>query len=299
MADGGDGFVVLKQGKERTVWMTDLDASVNYVKAQKGPITAQIEGRITLADSVTVPEVPTPEVPANGTTVTVKPVIKAGQATINTNELTAALERAAKEKGSVSFDLGKEKSITLKLTKEQVAQLIEKGIPLAVNNDHVKLSIPLSVLSGGKDFAVKLTRLSDISHAKSPVYEFTIIIDGKEIHQFADPITLTFNVDPGKVKNTKDLKVYYYNETKKVWELIPGAIYSNGKVEVKTSHFSIFTVFEVAGDQSQLSASAPTPVKGQGLPNTATNMYNFLLLGMLFVAAGVTVMVRRRRRLQS
>ncbi len=51
-----------------------------------------------------------------------------------------------------------------------------------------------------------------------------------------------------KVKNTNDLKVFYYNEKTKEWELVPGAVYKNGKVEVKTSHFSTFAVFEVAGN---------------------------------------------------
>ncbi|WP_082797464.1 bifunctional 2',3'-cyclic-nucleotide 2'-phosphodiesterase/3'-nucleotidase [Neobacillus drentensis] len=48
MADGGDGFTILKEGKERTTWTTDLEALVDYVNTFKGqsPITAEIEGRI-------------------------------------------------------------------------------------------------------------------------------------------------------------------------------------------------------------------------------------------------------------
>ncbi len=46
MADGGDGFTILKQGKERTTWTSDLDALVDFVKTIEGPITAEIEGRI-------------------------------------------------------------------------------------------------------------------------------------------------------------------------------------------------------------------------------------------------------------
>ncbi|MFP5112673.1 bifunctional 2',3'-cyclic-nucleotide 2'-phosphodiesterase/3'-nucleotidase [Bacillaceae bacterium C204] len=57
MADGGDGFVVLKQGAERTTRMTDLDAFIDYVKSFKEPISAQIEGRI-LIDKV-APNAPT------------------------------------------------------------------------------------------------------------------------------------------------------------------------------------------------------------------------------------------------
>ncbi|EKN71417.1 bifunctional 2',3'-cyclic nucleotide 2'-phosphodiesterase/3'-nucleotidase precursor protein [Neobacillus bataviensis LMG 21833] len=51
MADGGDGFVVLKEGTNRETWMSDLDAFVDYVKSLKGPISAKIEDRI-LIDNV-------------------------------------------------------------------------------------------------------------------------------------------------------------------------------------------------------------------------------------------------------
>jgi 2',3'-cyclic-nucleotide 2'-phosphodiesterase / 3'-nucleotidase / 5'-nucleotidase len=292
MADGGDGYTILKQGKDRKVWMTDLDALINYVKAQKQPISAAIEGRILFANDVT-PDNPT--TPAQDPVVTVKPIISGGKATIGAKDFAAAVEKAVKDKAGISIDLGKEQSVKVDLTKEQIAQLKEKGIPLFVNNDDVKISIPLSVLSAGKDFSVKLNRMANIKNAKSPVYEFNIYIDGKDIHQFAEPITLTFDVDASKVKNTKDLKVFYYNEKTKVWELVPGAVYNNGKVEVKTNHFTIFTVFEVPGNQTTLSAPAPTPMQGKGLPNTATNSYNFLLFGIVLVVFGLGLVIRRRR----
>ncbi|MEH7413733.1 bifunctional 2',3'-cyclic-nucleotide 2'-phosphodiesterase/3'-nucleotidase [Neobacillus drentensis] len=58
MADGGDGFVVLKQGTDRTTWSSDLDAFVNYIKSFKGqPISAKIEGRILIKD-ITAPDAP-------------------------------------------------------------------------------------------------------------------------------------------------------------------------------------------------------------------------------------------------
>jgi len=49
MADGGDGFTILKEGTNRVTWSSDLDAFVNYIKSFDGkPISAQIEGRILL-----------------------------------------------------------------------------------------------------------------------------------------------------------------------------------------------------------------------------------------------------------
>jgi 2',3'-cyclic-nucleotide 2'-phosphodiesterase/3'-nucleotidase/5'-nucleotidase len=68
MADGGDGFVILKQGKDRETWMTDLEAFVDYVKAQPQPISTKIEGRILLADNSSVVTPPADPGTGNGQT---------------------------------------------------------------------------------------------------------------------------------------------------------------------------------------------------------------------------------------
>ncbi|WML59044.1 bifunctional 2',3'-cyclic-nucleotide 2'-phosphodiesterase/3'-nucleotidase [Neobacillus sp. PS2-9] len=46
MADGGDGFAVLKSGKNRVTKMTDLDGFIEYFKSLPQPVTSSIEGRI-------------------------------------------------------------------------------------------------------------------------------------------------------------------------------------------------------------------------------------------------------------
>jgi 2',3'-cyclic-nucleotide 2'-phosphodiesterase / 3'-nucleotidase / 5'-nucleotidase len=46
MADGGDGFAVLKSGKNRVTKMTDLDGFIAYFKSLPQPVTSSIEGRI-------------------------------------------------------------------------------------------------------------------------------------------------------------------------------------------------------------------------------------------------------------
>ncbi|WP_394137793.1 bifunctional 2',3'-cyclic-nucleotide 2'-phosphodiesterase/3'-nucleotidase [Cytobacillus oceanisediminis] len=46
MADGGDGYSVLLNGKNRTVDIVDLDALINYIKARE-EINPAVEGRIT------------------------------------------------------------------------------------------------------------------------------------------------------------------------------------------------------------------------------------------------------------
>jgi 5'-nucleotidase len=46
LADGGDNFTVLKEGKNREVGPVDLDALIHYIQQLPQPFDAQIEGRI-------------------------------------------------------------------------------------------------------------------------------------------------------------------------------------------------------------------------------------------------------------
>ncbi|WP_248737113.1 bifunctional 2',3'-cyclic-nucleotide 2'-phosphodiesterase/3'-nucleotidase [Neobacillus rhizosphaerae] len=57
MADGGDGFTVLKSGKNRVTGPVDLDAFVDYFKTLPKPFSAAIEGRVLKTDQVQQPEV--------------------------------------------------------------------------------------------------------------------------------------------------------------------------------------------------------------------------------------------------
>ncbi|MET3196060.1 Ig-like domain-containing protein [Gottfriedia sp. OAE603] len=50
MADGGDGFTVLKSGKNRVTSIVDLDGFVNYFKSFKGQVSSTVEGRVQLAE---------------------------------------------------------------------------------------------------------------------------------------------------------------------------------------------------------------------------------------------------------
>ena len=48
LADGGDGFVVLREGRNKVVGPVDLQALIDYVRALPQPFTAAIENRIQL-----------------------------------------------------------------------------------------------------------------------------------------------------------------------------------------------------------------------------------------------------------
>ncbi|WP_419954568.1 beta-N-acetylglucosaminidase domain-containing protein [Neobacillus niacini] len=186
----------------------------------------------------------------------------------NSQATQSEIDAASKDLGAAKaqlilfVDLGKEHSAKVSVTKEQAQLSKDLGIPLKVMNDEVTLLIPSSIISE-KSFELTLDRLRDINKAKSPAYNFTILIDGKEIRQFEKPITLTFTLDGRKVKEPNNLKVFYFNEQAKQWELIPGAVNNDGKVSVETNHFSTFTVLETDGEQAEPGTQVPKMNKEQ------------------------------------
>ncbi len=128
--------------------------------------------------------------------------------------------------------------------------------------------------------------------AVSELIDFSIIADGKEITEFADqPITVTFAVNKNKVKNWEDLKVVYIDENGDHKEIISPISYNKetGEVVAKLTHFSAYGVFEIASEDN-----------GEALPDTATNQYNWLLVGgLLLVIGAITLVAVRRKRQQS
>jgi type I pullulanase len=227
--------------------------------------------------------------------VVIKTSVKNGKIEVGQQDFEKAINNAANNQGNLILDIGTNHSATLELTKEQVKLLKEKGVPLTVKNDLVEVAVPLAVVQDEKSFSLDIKRMQDISNTVSPVYSFTIYIDGKAVHQFSEPVSLTFTVDRSKIKNTANLKVFYYNDSTKKWELVPGAVYKDGKVTVQTPHFSTFTVFETGKDTPVAEANT-APKTGYGLPSTASNMFNILFVGATVLFIGIGMIVTRRRK---
>ncbi|MFJ5713614.1 bifunctional 2',3'-cyclic-nucleotide 2'-phosphodiesterase/3'-nucleotidase [Neobacillus sp. NPDC093127] len=121
MADGGDGFTILKDGKDRVTQKTDLDTLIDYVKAQKGPISAAIEGRIKMIE-VTPPAPVVEGVTDQSTKVTGNTVAEA-QVEVKANGTIIGSATAAKD-GTFTVDIPVQKAGT---------ELIVKAIDAALN----------------------------------------------------------------------------------------------------------------------------------------------------------------------
>ncbi|WP_243459376.1 LPXTG cell wall anchor domain-containing protein [Metabacillus bambusae] len=212
--------------------------------------------------------------------------MKDGKASIETNDL-AGLEKNT----TLILDFKKEYNVELSLSKEQIQIAKEKGVTFKLQNNELSVLIPAENLPDG-EVIIHLERLEDDNKALSSVYDITISSEGKEYHQFKEEMTIEFRVT-GKVNKAENVKVFYYNEGEKKWELV-GGTYSNGMVSAKTDHFSTFAVFE--NSSTDVVYEPATLIGHFDLPSTATNIVNMLLIGLLISLTGVAIVLSQRKR---
>lgn len=252
-------------------------------------------------------EVPNEELP-NNKKQTVKPEVQSNKAKLDNDVF---YEVASDGNIIVDFNAHADQAIVeLELTEEQIKLIKEKNIILTIQKGDISLDIPASAFSGAGDVIIKIERLEQIADALSNVYDITITQGGTLISEFAEPITLTLDVFTDKVTKPEHLHLYYFNEDSKEWELVNGSEFANGKVTAPLHHLSTFAAFEKADeantDDGSTSASGEkagtdkTPViekagssddsaSGGFLPDTATDMFNYLLIGIVLIISGVGV----------
>ncbi|WP_391559697.1 LPXTG cell wall anchor domain-containing protein, partial [Robertmurraya sp.] len=230
--------------------------------------------------------------------VTVKPIVNGNKATVTDEQL-----KDLKNKGTLIIDLQdtNKTDVSIEFTADQIELLKDKKIEIQIANGDVNLSIPTSVLTNGSEkTSIHILKLKDIQNALSPVYDFTITQGGQVISQFSEGVTLTFNVDDSRVSNPDNVKVFYWNPSTSKWEPIGGS-YSNGVVTATTTHFSVYTVFETSSEEVSSPGKSLVPVQqnGKELPNTATNSFNWLLIGLtiLLVSCAALFIFQRRKML--
>jgi LPXTG-motif cell wall-anchored protein len=163
---------------------------------------------------------------------------------------------------------------------------------IKIVKDDVELLIPSVNFEKGKDLIISLERV-DKNPKKLPfsdlvvsaVYDFTIKQGDNIIRHFDREIELGF-----PTTGDDHAKVYYWNEEKKEWKLV-GGTFENGQFKARTDHFSTFAVFypnDLANKKPSSDSELPDkkPSSESELPATATNMYNWLLAGILVLILG-------------
>ena len=152
---------------------------------------------------------------------------------------------------TITFDISDtDAGDKIDLTPEQTKVLIENKQDLNINRGEVKASIPASSFDNyDEPVTINVNEIESDPNSLSATYDFTIKQGTRNISQFDEGVTLTFNVNASRAKNPNNLKVFYKNEETGKWENI-GGTYHNGAVTVVTYHFSTFTVFEAEDEKS-------------------------------------------------
>ncbi|QKY68669.1 lamin tail domain-containing protein [Lentibacillus sp. CBA3610] len=209
---------------------------------------------------------------------------------------------AVDQNGNIIIELNAETAV-LELTKEQVGTLKDKNIVLTITNSDITLDIPATVFTGAEAAEIDIEKLNDIENALSPVYDLSITQGNDLLREFSEGITLTFNVDEEHINNSASVKLYNLNEETSEWEVIGGE-YANSKVTAPVTHFSTFAVFEQEKSSNNTADNVLGPSANGGnenvLPDTATNMYHYLLAGIVLTVIGGALWavwyVRRKRQ---
>jgi LPXTG-motif cell wall-anchored protein len=296
-------------GDERlAVQLGDLE-KLSFTDPKNQALSVGVEvdtGKLSIVKPPVKP-VPQDNRPGNGSTkpegsenglllkkvVTTVPVKKGESVSVSDNQVNIL-----DQQGLLIVELLKslDKIEKVDFSAEQLQTLIERQAKINVVKEDVELLIPATNFANGEDFSILLERINknpsklpSFNLAVSSMYDFTIKLGDKTIHHFDHPIELVFPTDQLKVAHPEELKVFYWNETSQEWELV-GGTFEDGKIKAMTDHFSTFALFnpkELAADQAAGDSA---------LPDTASNMYNWLVTGMIIIILGAAMVLVQKRR---
>jgi|GEM_PF-1232087 len=134
--------------------------------------------------------------------------------------------------------------------------------------DAIKIVIPAGATS--RELVVTIDKVSEsdvrtlISSKDallSPVFEMKN--NFADADQFDKPVTLTVKFDPSSLKDNEKPVVFYYEEAKKEWVKVGGAV-SGDSITAEVDHFAKYAVFAVA--------DAPLPITEEPTEMTFSDM---------------------------
>ncbi|SHN23959.1 LPXTG cell wall anchor domain-containing protein [Gracilibacillus kekensis] len=101
--------------------------------------------------------------------------------------------------------------------------------------------------------------------------------------------------------DTSKIAIYYYNDETDEWEHRGGKVdEENQVIELSVPHFSTYGVFaEVSQDENEQEEEESEETNAAGnneLPDTATNITNYLILGILLLVVGGAIVLGVRRK---
>ncbi|MFC0272898.1 bifunctional 2',3'-cyclic-nucleotide 2'-phosphodiesterase/3'-nucleotidase [Metabacillus herbersteinensis] len=282
MGSGGDGYDVFTEASyAEDLYIVDYDVFTEYL-TENGPVNPKVEGRIThvFEPTITIDE-------DNKANVTFDETFESYLQ--HTNEVIVDLSKAVDANET-----------EIHLTKEQIQLLKNHKNPyITLYNGKVGMKLPLSNLEE-LDTVINMARTEAIQGALTDVYDFTITQDEKAVTTFKDQVTLMFAY---VAENETTPSVYFVNRENAEYTKVEGS-YEANIVYGSVDHFSEYTVMEDKEIAVPEEQEKELPVSGDGgntsgnnglsLPDTATGMYNLLLIGLLLLIVGLSVYIYQR-----
>ncbi|MGN9864008.1 multifunctional 2',3'-cyclic-nucleotide 2'-phosphodiesterase/3'-nucleotidase/5'-nucleotidase [Bacillus swezeyi] len=306
MGGGGDGYSVFKEAKNGVdLGFTDYEIFTEQLELYNS-VSPNIDNRIT--------EVFLPEKQADGTwTLAEKPFQTYVK---NANQAIVYFPETEKE------------NMKLSMTKAQTDLIKERSNDpnITLKNDKIAMLLPaVNLASEDTKIGIKITK--DIKQAVTKVYDFSIRQKGKAVSSFKEPVGLFFQVDAPD----KHYSVYYVDRKHNSFTKVKNGYSKDHTVAGYVDHFSEYTVLNDnnavppgsgGGNNGGESPAAPGSggsdpnggghgSDGQGadgsgdgqapppngfLPDTAANIYNWLLLGLLLLTSGGGLYLYQRKK---
>lgn len=212
---------------------------------------------------------------------------------------------------------------------EQMKSLKEKNNKIHVRKDDLRMNYNMKLFPSDSPLTLSIERIEEKAlehgeHATTKLYDLRFEQNDRVISQFSSSVQLSFLMK----KPNDNQKIYYWNIQQSEWIGIGGKI-ENKWITAETDHFTIFSVFdekelsqasdhdkqvehktdaneqpstdqkkdkmdkEVIGmEQGKLTTDDSK--KEQSLPNTATSMYNWLVIGGITLLFGIGALLFRR-----
>lgn len=203
------------------------------------------------------------------------------------------------KKGNIEF-----KDVENVVINGDVLSGLANNKSIVLTQKDAKLTIPVNVLkdiAGKKQVRFELNDVSDqFQDSLGTVLEFTLYLDGKKYNgKWKEPFQLTFKVDPKKVNNWDHLFLRFIDENGKVTDSKDSIVSVNketGEVIAEVNQSGKYGIYEVQESGIKGSSSKEDNILGLVLPNTSTNMYNFLAIGAILFLVGFILLLNRKKQ---
>jgi len=132
-------------------------------------------------------------------------------------------------------------------------------------------------------------------------YNITVkkIADGEEVHSFSQSITITLPVSK-ELNGKENLAVYWLDEVKNEWIVVPDAVFLDNKVIFQVNHLTRFAIFKIPEGKIPLpilSIEAPSvePIEVKELAQKKFSLIISLIISSIIFISGLSFILWKKK----